>query len=437
MTKEKLKPEPGEPTEREQMLARFEEACRKADLKQEENRAKRDQYRKDDKLKAKMRAALIKDLLRVYDHPDNPYSGWAASRKRYRELGWYPEIIVTDLFGTHTEFERAAGLRDKRGTSKVKLAIARLHTEKEIERYAEETIMPHVNKWNKAYRDRTGIKTVATISDAHGPYIDPLVKRAWLDTLKILKPDGIIFDGDIVDFPEVSRHTKMPGDGSLVIQEELDFVREEIFRPSIQASPKSWRTYHIGNHEQRLVRYIADTAPALASLRCLRWDRLLELDELKIELVFGGSWLAPRQKDRTENIKRTFKVYYDCFAVTHGKSCAKNAMEEELKRYQFSGASGHTHRPGLWTMPTLRNPNLSWTSLAMAAGYSVGKNYVEGPGAWTMGFGFHVIDPGAGIVIPMPVFGYEDMIAVGMTGKVYRPTPEEKEIRRQQWRSVL
>jgi hypothetical protein len=434
---EKLTPNPGEATEREQMLARFEEACRKADLKQEKNRALRDQYRNDDKLKARMRAALIKDLLRVYDHPDNPYAGWAASRKRYRDLGWYPEIMVTDLFGTHAEFQRAAELRDKRGTSKVKLAVSRLNTEKQIQQYAEETIMPHVNKWAKAYRDRQGLKVVAAMSDSHGNFIDPMVRRAWLDTLKIIKPDGIIFDGDILDFPEVSRHTKMPGDGSLKLQEEIDYVREEIFRPSIAASPKSWRTYHVGNHEQRLVRYLADTAKELADLRCLRWDNLLELGPLQLEMVFGGNWLAPRQKDRTKNVKDTFKVYYDCFAVTHGKSCAKNAMEKELERYQFSGCSGHTHRPGVWTMPTLANPCLSWVSLPMAAGYAVGKNYVDGPGAWTMGFSLFVIDPGAGIVTPHPVFGYEDLLVVGMTGKAYRPTPEEKETRRQQWRSVL
>lgn len=420
-----------EATEREKMLERFHAACEEAADHREVNRKLRQEYRSNRQKREQIAKALIHDLKRVFEHPDNPYAGWAASRKRYRELGHFPEIIVTDLFGTHAEFERAAGLRDKRGTTKVKNLTARVHTEKEIREYAEECVMPSVGRWEQNYRDRSGIKHVLVGSDFHSQFVDPLALRVWLDVAKMVQPDLVVMNGDVVDFPTVGRYSQMPGAGSLSLQDEINFARQHILGATRTACPDAAMTYHIGNHEHRLVRYLADTAPALADLDCLRWDNLFGIDDLNIEMVFGGNWLAPRQKDRNENLRKTFKVYYDCLAVTHGHSIAKNAMEAELRRFGVSGTSGHTHRPGVWTQPTLANPNLSWTSTGMMAGFAVGKDYVDGPSAWTMGFALFTVDPGAGIVIPQPITVYEDFASYA--GHVWRPTEKEKQIRRAMW----
>ena len=141
--------------------------------------------------------------------------------------------------------------------------------------------------------------------------------------------------------------------------------------------------------------------------------------------------MAPRQKDRVENVGKTFKVYYDTLVVSHGRSIAANAMAEELRRFGLSGTSGHTHRPGVWTAPTLANPGLSWTSTGMMAGFAVGKDYVDGPSSWTMGFAVFTIDPVAGLVVPQPVMIYEDFAT--FAGHVFRPTAEERATRRRMW----
>lgn len=432
MTKERTKGRPGEKTPRQEMLLRYEAACIEAGKKREIHRDLRQKYREDSKLRAKMRERLIEDLVRVLNHPDNPYAGWAASRKRYRELGWYPEILVMDLFGTHAEFERAADLRDKRGTSKVKLTTARLHTEKEIREYAEECVMRHVGKWTKEYHDRKGVKTVIVFGDSHGQFVDPFAMRVLLDVVKMVQPDGIVANGDVGDFPTVGRFTQMPGAGNLSLQDEFDFQRERILRPIRKAAPKAWFTYHIGNHEHRVVRYLADTAPELADLRCLRWDRLLDIDDMKIEIVFGGNWMAPRQRDRKENVaRRTWKVYYDCFVVTHGNFIAQNAPWQHLGRYGMSGCSGDTHRPSIVTAPTLACPFRSWTTTPMMAGFAVGKDYVDTPSNWTMGFGVFVVDPSNGIVAPHLVLVNEDFATY--CGHVWRPTAKERETRLAMW----
>lgn len=423
---------PSEKTPREQLLAKFEAACEKAAEMRQTNTGLRQEYRNNREKREKIRDLLIADLLRVFNSPDNPYAGWAASRKRYRELGHYPEIMVSDLFGTHAEFERAAKLTDKRGTSKVRLLTAKLHTEKEIREFAEESVMGSVGRWDSAYRDRQGVKVLQVGSDFHGQFSDPFAMRVWHDVMKLVQPDGVVFNGDVCDFPTVGRFSQIPGAGALSLADEIKFVKKHILAPARKIlGPKKPITYHIGNHEHRLVRYLADTAPELADLDCLRWDNLFGIDELGIEMVFGGNWLAPRQSDRKGNIKRTYKVYYDCFAVSHGHSIAANAMAEELKRFGLSGTSGHTHRPGIHTAPTLANPHLSWTSTGMMAGFAVGKTYVDGPSQWTMGFALFTIDPAAGIVIPQPVTIYEDFAS--FCGRVWRPTEEERAIRRHHW----
>jgi predicted phosphodiesterase len=418
-------------TKRDELLAKFEAACEHAAEQRTINRELREKIREDKDLREQVSERMVKDLRRVFEHPDNPYAGWAASAKRYAQLGHYPVLMVADLFGTHAEFERAAGLRDTRGTSKVKNLTARLRTEKQIRERAEESVMGSVGRWSAEYSKREGVKHVLVGSDFHSQFVDPLALRVWMAVAEQVQPDLIVFNGDVVDFPSVGRFSQMPGAGSLSVQQELDFAREQILAPTRERCPDSAMTYHIGNHEQRLVRYIADTAPGLADLRSLRWSELLDIDELGIEIVFGGDWLAPKQGDRNNNIRRTYKVYYDSFVVSHGHSIAKNAMEQELANFGLSGTSGHTHRPGVWTRPTLANPSLSWTSTGMMAGFAVGKDYVKGPSQWTMGFGLFTVDAASGIVVPQPVLIYEDFATFG--GRVWRASEKDQEIRRAMW----
>ncbi len=390
-------------TDRQILMEKFEKDCQEASKARKANRKLREAYKSDSEKAENIRQKLIADLKRVWKHPHNPFRGFSASRDRYRQLGHFPEVMVTDLFGNHQEFQRAAGIRDARGTTKVKNLTAKLHAEAEILKYAKEYIEPYYGVWDRRTRATTGVKTVVVISDAHGKFIDPFAKEVMFDVVRMVQPDGVVANGDMVDFPKVGRFTEIPGAGNLSLQDELDFVREEIFRPLTNLCPDAYRIYVMGNHEQRLVRYLADTAPELADLRCLRWDRLLEIDEMGWELVFGGNWLAPRQGDRTRNIRRTWKVLHDCFVVTHGASIAKNAMESEIQRYGMSGTSGHTHRPGLWTLPTLAGKHLSWTSTGMLASFAVGKDYMaKSPSAWTMGFAVFTIDPKTKTVTPPP-----------------------------------
>ena len=425
-------PKPTKTDSRRETLARFEQAMLEAAAKQAVNRDLRQKLRGSSAVRDRLRKALIADLVRVHEHPDNPFAGWSASRKRYRQLGHYPEILVADLFGTHAEFERAAGLREARGTAKVKLATARLHTEREIREYAEEHVLRSVGRWQKKYRERTGVKHVLVGSDFHGQFVDPLALRVFLDVAKAVQPDTIVLNGDVLDFPQVSRFTHMPGAGSLSLQDELDYVREKIVRRVREAAPDAALLWTIGNHEHRLVRYLANTAPELASLRSLSWTELLGVDEFEVEMCFGGNFMAPTQRQRADNYRRrTHAVLHDCLVVTHGQSIAQNAPAVEARRWGMSGTSGHTHRPGTTWLPTAACPSLSWTSTPMMAGFAVGKDYVDGPSAWTMGFGLFTVDAARGIVSPQLVPVYEDFAT--FAGRAWEATDKVRAIRQRLW----
>ncbi|MEO0481155.1 MAG: hypothetical protein AAF196_16930, partial [Planctomycetota bacterium] len=152
---------------RKEVLAAYDKAAEEAAEAREKNRARRMRIRESREEEALVKRQMISDLKRVYDHPDNPYAGSTASRQRYRKLGKFPEMFVTDLFGNHQQFLRAAGFLDSRTTQKVRNQTARLETARKVRDYAEKHVLRSVGRWDKKLRDKTGERVVLVGSDFH------------------------------------------------------------------------------------------------------------------------------------------------------------------------------------------------------------------------------------------------------------------------------
>lgn len=404
---------------------RFQAACDEATRQQEANRSIRRTLAEDP---AELKAALIADLKRVFEHPDNPFKGFAASRQRYRQLGHFPEILVNDAFGNHEEFQRAAGLRDLRNTTRVRNRAAKLHTFQQVAAYADKELRRYHSLYRKDSRRHL---EVVVGSDFHSYFVDPFALRVFLDTLRIVGPNLVILNGDVFDFPQISRHRHLPGHFHLNLQQEIDFGVENILRKVREAVPDAEIRMVIGNHEYRLVNYLADTAPALAELRTLRFGDLFRLDELEIGLICRQSFLTPSAASKKRDQQENWEVIGDSLVVTHGVSCAKFAADEQLKRYQKSGTSGHTHRPQIITANSLGTGSLSWTSTPMMASFAVGRDYVSEPSGWNMGFGVFSIYPAKRAVCPQLVLVNEEFAS--FAGQTWVPTKKEIEHRRKQW----
>lgn len=412
-------------TDRKEILARFEKARQEAETKQSANRAER---RVLAQAPEALKLKLIADLRRVYEHPDNPYRGFAASRDRYRQLGHYPEILVVDAFGNHEEFLRAAGLADSRNTSKVRNKAALIHSAQKTADYADAELRRYNNLYRKSH---PGTLEVIVGSDFHSWFVDPFALRVFLDTIKMVQPDIVVLNGDVFDFPQISRHRKLPGHFNLNLQDEIDWGRKHILEAVRKAAPKAEILLVIGNHEYRLVNYLADTAPEFAALRTLKFGELFGLDELEIGLVVRQNFLAPYDRQKKRELQENWYVIEDCLVATHGISCAKFAADEQIKRYQKSGTSGHTHRPQIITSASLGTGSVSWTSTPMMASFAVGRDYVSEPSGWQMGFANFTLHVKSRTALPQLVLVGEHFAS--FAGRHWLCNDAERARREEQW----
>ena len=365
-----------------------------------------------------LRAALIEDLRRVYDHVDNPFRGFAASRKRYQELGHYDETLVHGFFGNHTEFLRAAGLADLRTTTKVRNRAARLHTHQRVAEFAEENVLRFADRFLLAADKRDHLE-ILIASDLHSHYCDPFALEVFLDVCAMVQPDVVCINGDGVDFPAFSRHRDLPGHFHMTAWDECVWLRE-LFGRLRSTCPGAQIDFVVGNHEYRLANYLADTAPALASFPSLSFDQIFGLDDYAINLVCRSSFLAPTASARSRDVRENWVVYGDSYVATHGTSCAKFAAQVQLERFKMSGTSGHTHRPQLFHDNAFGTGPLSWMSTPMMASPAVGSDYMPDPTRWNGGFGHASVYPSRGYVSQELVLVHPGWAA--FAGRSWTPT---------------
>ena len=356
-------------------------------------------------------AELIADILRIADDPDNRYHG-TCSRARYKRFGHFPEEVVFDLFGNHSEFQRAAGLRDNRATTQYRNRRAKLKTEERIGAYFKAEIQPWVGAFDRS-QDEPHL-SILVGSDFHGKEVDRFALEVFIDTAKRIQPDIICLNVDVLDFYEPTKWSRNPN-RLLDLQGEIDWSVENILKPIREAAPDAQIDFFIGNHEYRLIRYLADTAPALASLRCLSFSELLCLKELRIGLVHNNAQLDPEGSA----YKTDFKVYGDCFTVTHGRFGGQYPAAKELANQGRSGTSGHVHTPQYYAKPTDREPYADWLITPMMADRSShGKEFIKGASTWLTGFAYFDVFPDKRAVFSQLVLQKAGIMSFG--GAIYR-----------------
>ena len=167
------------------------------------------------------------------------------------------------------------------------------------------------------------------LSDIHIPYHDEVAVKDEVAYGKKQKPDIIILNGDIGDFYAVSRHDKDP---RRCLAEEIDAVRQFLFWLRKQF-PKARIIYKIGNHEDRMERFLVKNAPVLLGTSDFEIPKLLRFDDMKIECV--GSL----------NLIRLGKLsIYHGHELPQGMSSPVNPARGMWMRVQETLLAGHWHR---------------------------------------------------------------------------------------------
>lgn len=359
-----------------------QEMMEDARLHRERNKNILDKVRKDPELAVKVRDLLCADLRRVYAIP-REIIGPSASRDRYREHGRYSTSLVTYLFGLWAQFQREAGIQSSLGVKTVERNISKTLRSQTVADYAAKFVKP----WDGAYSTLDMQRPAITLvigSDFHSKYIDPFAERVWMEVLRELQPNGVRFNGDGPDFPQLSRHRQLPGHFALTVQDEID--RWTRFMADSRAeAPNSDNKWILGNHDIRLINAMADAFPIFASVRNNRFHELFQLDDLRTGLVARSSFLNPTAKMRKTDIAQNWETLLDAnglpfWTTVHGWLCGQDAPNKHLKRFMTFGTNGHLHDPKSAAGGSLATGPLRWWQTGcMAWPPAVAAGYIQGP----------------------------------------------------------
>lgn len=337
---------------------------------------------------------LLADMHRVASDPDtNPWHEWKIlSRGRYRLFGHYPIEHIDRQFGQFEHAKQVAGLADQPGTQRLKAAIAEHSRDAHALRYMERHIWPHTvsEKAPQLLRELKEQRLMLSISDTHATFLDPFTWHCFLKSCQELQPDIVYLNGDILEGSEISRHPKIPG-WTIPLQMELDFARE-MFRQVRECVPAETQVvWGGGNHGiDRLARYLTQVARELSGLRTLRFDKLVELEELNITLAQGGTISSPVDQENDKSGMLLFGHY----RIHHGTKLGSTPALDELRDAGRSGQSGHIHRAQLIYGTTEAQAGQSWMCTPMGCTPLAARAYIKGttPG-WQSGFGVCFLYP--------------------------------------------
>jgi hypothetical protein len=173
--------------------------------------------------------------------------------------------------------------------------------------------------------------------------------------LKDNKFDEVMINGDVCDFPYISRHPKkLYPEGILKDYTEIgeiEYTKEQILQP-LRLSTNAKIRVRLGNHDERITKpqllsekQLAKLAVMYKNYNTTDYDKMLGLNT--DDFIYDDS---------------TVYTYFDMFDVTHGLSLAKNAPEMNIREYMSSGASGHTHRLHAYYKTNRKKPYV-WVEL--------------------------------------------------------------------------
>lgn len=300
-----------------------------------------------------------------------------VTRVFYRIHGKYSDSVWNKYFGTFSEFKRQAGLELTRHQHAAERGIAKHAAFEHYNDYFKANILPYYNKYPKNLK-KDGIATILIMSDLHDEECDEFSLEIFIDTCKRKQPDIIVLNGDLFDLYEFSGFSKDPR--NIKVKERFDFMHNRVFKALREACPNAQIDFIMGNHEYRLIRLLADASPHLRVLLSdvvgLTFAKVFGLDQFKINWVSKLDFRAYSKKDIKDEMKRNFKIYFDCYAVTHEPD--SNLMKV------YSGTNGHHHK-AMYTSTT--NAKMGATSWVQTPSLHVkDAEYLGGFPVWDLGF---------------------------------------------------
>lgn len=208
---------------------------------------------------------------------------------------------------------------------------------------------------------------LVSLSDTQYPFVDEPLLSAVHEFIKDWQPNDLIYNGDILDYYEISDFDKRPGT-RFGIDDEEEWARQ-FMDLHARLVPGVKQFFIEGNHEERLTRATWREAGKFAS-HVKTLPQVLGLKERGIEHVPYGK-----------------HVEYLGFVFTHGNFVsADSAMtaRRHMALYRSSGVNGHTHRLGSFSKTDMNRRSHTW--LEQGCLCRLDLEYVKAHPDWQQGF---------------------------------------------------
>lgn len=172
-------------------------------------------------------------------------------------------------------------------------------------------------------------ETILVVPDIHIPFEYPNAVEAYLCWGASMKPDRVVFIGDVIDAYTISRFDKNPGRKDS-LQKEVNKAQELLAATSVLFSCPIH--YMEGNHEDRLRKFLWSKAPHLADIRGLTIPELLCLEE------WGIQW-----HDALDPLRIGGVTFMHANRIRKHAGMTALAISDEREQ---SIVCGHSHRQG-------------------------------------------------------------------------------------------
>lgn len=238
--------------------------------------------------------------------------------------------------------------------------------------------------------------TAAILQDTHNPFQDQRILREVELFLEELQPDLVVYPGDMGDFYQISKFDKNP-ERANNLQKDLNSTAQ-LFKRHRALMPNARMIFELGNHEDRLRKYLWGTSPALASLDCLTVEGLYKLKDSEVECIDYGEGVL---------FNGNFMVSHGDIIRAHSGYTAKGMSD----KHGGSGICGHSHRGGN-SLKTNRFGVYGWWENFCLCGLE--PDYTSHPN-WQQGFSVVTFIHGRFWVQPMQIINRKFIFG----GKVY------------------
>lgn len=301
------------------------------------------------------------------------------TRDFYRKHANIPETAWTGLFGSFAEFVRAAGLEMSRYQNRVRLKTAQ-HASMDSLRKLNVEKMQYGNMFNMDDK-KERYKVIIAASDLHDMYCDPFYLRVLISTIKDVQPDIICLAGDIFDCPEFGRYNVDPREWDAVGHLRAGLAIIEQIR---NAAPNARIDLIEGNHENRLIRHLAEGATALrailSDLHGFSIKKLFRLHDYNVNYISNADLTTFTQSQLKSEMTKNYKVYYKTVLAHHYPHARNKGMP---------GFNGHHHQHLVHSEYTTRMGSYEWHQLG--GGHMREASYCDAS-KWSNGFLYGLVD---------------------------------------------